>query len=302
MAHSIKISIVTPSFNQAQYLEEAICSVLSQSYPNLEYIVVEDCSTDNSREIISKYGHRISFLANEKNMGLGFTLNKGFQSSCGEIMGWLNADDLYFPWTLATISAIFTKYPHVEWLTTETPTVVGSSGKDFKQRVFLNLGKKAYKDGLYLPDSGNCITQESTFWRRSLWEKTGGYIDKDFLNVPDFELWSRFWEAADLYSVPVPLGIFRWHANQKSSRIFGACCEQAMAVWRKHNGNFPPRIIRLVQSIKIRVPVFNTIALLRNKKRIIDYSHGAIKWYSLMFNLRRMAGLLRGLRKKVFQL
>ncbi|MDD2752124.1 MAG: glycosyltransferase family 2 protein [Candidatus Omnitrophica bacterium] len=301
MAHSIKISIVTPSFNQAQYLEEAMRSVLSQDYPNLEYIVVDDSSTDNSRDIIKKYSSRINFLINEKNMGLGFALNKGFQSSSGEVMGWLNADDLYFPWTLATISEIFSKYPQVEWLTTETPTVADASGKNLIHRVFLNLGKKAYRNGLYLPGRGNCITQESTFWRRSLWKKTGGYIDKNFLNIPDFELWSRFWEAADLYSVPVPLGIFRQHANQKTSLIFASCCEEAQAVWRKHHGHFPPRPLHLLQSIKVRVPVFNAIALLRNKNRIIEYGHGAIKWYSLMLNLRRIAGLLRSLRKKFNQ-
>jgi len=301
MAQSIKISIVTPSFNQAQYLEEAMRSVLSQDHPNLEYIVVDDCSIDNSRDIINKYGSRVRFLTNEKNMGLVFTLDIGFQSSCGEIMGWINADDLYFPWVFATISEIFGKYPHVEWLTTETPTAVDASGKNFRKRLFLNLGKKAYKDGLYLPDSGNSITQESTFWRRSLWEKAGGYIDKDFLNIPDFELWSRFWEASDLYSVPVPLGIFRWHANQKSSLIFRDCCEQARAVWHKHNGRFPSRLVRLAQSIKVRVPFFNAAVLIGNRRRIIDYSHGALKWYSLMLNLRRIAGLLRSLRKIVFQ-
>ena len=91
-----KISIVTPSFNQAQFIEETILSVLNQNYPNLEYIIIDGGSTDGSVDIIKKYADKIAYWVSEKDSGMYDAINKGFGKSTGEILAWINSDDIFF--------------------------------------------------------------------------------------------------------------------------------------------------------------------------------------------------------------
>src|SRR6266540_2247918 len=113
-----RISIITPSFNQGAFLEQAIRSVIVQNYPNLEYVIIDGGSTDNSIEIIKKYEKHLHYWISEKDNGQYDAINKGFAKSSGVIMGWLNSDDMYCPWALKTVSSIFSECPNIEWLTT----------------------------------------------------------------------------------------------------------------------------------------------------------------------------------------
>lgn len=112
-----RISLVTPSFNHGGYLERAIQSVVNQRYPNLEYVVIDDGSTDDSLSIIQRHQRDLTHWERQPNYGFGHALNKGFSLTTGEIMGWLNADDVLMPNALAIVGQIFRDYPHINWIT-----------------------------------------------------------------------------------------------------------------------------------------------------------------------------------------
>lgn len=216
-----KLSIVTPSYNQAHFLEATIQSILSQNYPNLEYIVIDGGSSDGSQEIIKKYEQHLSYWCCEPDGGQYDAINKGFSKATGDIMAWLNSDDVYYPWTLTTVGSIMARLPQVEWLTTRMPGNMDWEGLSINFEVFPGYSQAAFLDGRYLPvpksrASIGYIQQESTFWRRSLWERTGAYISTDYKLASDFELWARFYLHAELFSTISPLGVFRCQSEQRS--------------------------------------------------------------------------------------
>jgi len=209
-----KITIVTPSFNQGKYLEDTILSVLSQGYPNLEYIIIDGGSIDNSVSIIRKYENQLAYWVSEKDEGLYHGLQKGFAKSTGEIMAWINADDMHHKKSLFLVADIFKKFRDVSWIMGSN-TYFDESGNPF---VFdyLPHAQRWSRSRLLLCD-GQFIQQESVFWRRSLWDKAGGYIDQNYSLAADFELWLRFFRFEKLYTTSFMLGGFRFRSeNQKS--------------------------------------------------------------------------------------
>lgn len=218
-----KFSIVTPSFNQYQFLEATIQSVLSQNHPNLEYIIIDGGSTDGSLEIIRKYEDHLHFWCSEPDQGQYDAINKGFAHSTGEIMAWLNSDDMYYPWAFNTVVSIMAELPKVEWLTTLNRGALDWHGFPIKFYPIAGYSREAFLDGYYLPVGSKtgiaAIQQESTFWRRSLWQKIGSCIRTEFRLAGDFDLWTRFYQYADLYGTHSPLAGFRYQANQKSRQL-----------------------------------------------------------------------------------
>jgi glycosyltransferase involved in cell wall biosynthesis len=215
-----RISMVTPSFNQARFLEATMRSVLGQCYEALDYVVIDGGSTDGSMEIIQKYSPQLSYWVSEPDGGHGNALNKGFARTTGEIMGWLNSDDLHFPWTLALVGEIFSTFPEVQWLTAHANAIFDEKGRLWAANRTLS---NKYDYLLHRIS----IQQESTFWRRSLWDATGGRIAEDYVMV-DGELWSRFFLHARLYHVTCALGGFRrWGGNR--SILHHDICNKDMA-------------------------------------------------------------------------
>ncbi len=217
-----KISIVTPSFNQAEFIEATIQSILNQGYPYLEYIIIDGGSTDGSVEIIKKYESHLHFWCSEPDAGQYDAINKGFAHSTGEIIAWLNSDDMYCPWALKTVGSIMSELPQVDWLTTLSPMYWDWHGYCYGAGAITGYSRQAYLDGFYLPYYKTVlgwIQQESTFWRRSLWEKVGSCIATEFELAGDFDLWSRFYFHTDLYGTISPLGGFRYQSNQRSREI-----------------------------------------------------------------------------------
>lgn len=216
-----KISIITPSYNQGQFLEATICSVLAQNYPNLEYIVIDGGSTDNSVEIIKKYEEYLTYWVSEKDAGQYDAINKGFARCSGEIMAWLNSDDMYCPWAFRTVGEVFSDLSEINWLTTLNPGRWDYAGNCLGFGSIPGFSRQCFFDGVNLPVHGRhgwWIQQESTFWRRSLWEAAGG-LDTSVSLAGDFDLWCRFWVRENLYSIIAPLGGFRIQELQRSKNI-----------------------------------------------------------------------------------
>jgi glycosyltransferase involved in cell wall biosynthesis len=201
-----KISIVTPSFNQAQFLEATMLSVLGQHHDGLEYVVVDGGSTDGSVEVIRRHESGLAWWVSEPDGGYADAVNKGFARTRGEVMGWINSSDLYLPWTLEVVAEVFASRPEVEWIT-GAPCMAGNDG------LLRSTGSSNVNRHDLL--SGKCasIQQESTFWRRSLWEAVGG-LDGSFRCAADFDLWTRFFANAELFSVACALAAFRVHGDR----------------------------------------------------------------------------------------
>lgn len=262
-----KISIVTPSFNQSEFLELTIRSVLDQGYPNLEYIVIDGGSTDGSVDIIKKYADKISYWVSEKDGGQYDAINKGFARSSGEIMGWINSSDLYYPWTFKFISEIFNSLSNVEWLI-GMPTHLSTGNAP--QRVAMSKPKNIYDviNGNY-----KWIQQESVFWKRDLWNRSGGKLDLNVKYAEDFNLWLRFFKYADLYNVNTVLAGFRYHDVRRGGDTINDKYElDAKEVFKKFKST-------LSGSLKFRAFLVQLFLLNRKLPKQIITKLKIFNWY-----------------------
>lgn len=214
-----KVSIVTPSFNQGIFLEQTIRSVLDQDYPNLEYVVMDGGSTDASAEIIRRYESRLHFWTSEKDEGHADALNKGFSHTSGDIMAWINSDDMYTPWSLKVVAQVFEQFPEVNWLL---------GFQSFWNRDGAMTGAERNTQNIHdcLLGRYRFIQQESVFWRRSLWDKAGGHISRDYSLMIDSELWTRFFLHEQLYSIDCILAGYRRHSANRAHQNYQRCLDE----------------------------------------------------------------------------
>jgi len=253
-----RISIVTPSFNQGAFLERAMRSVLDQAYGELEYVVVDGGSKDGSVEIVRRHADRLAWWTSEPDAGQYDALNKGFARTSGEIMAWLNSDDMYVPGALSMVAEIFAAFPQVEWLTTLFPL-----WWDERDRPVLCSDSGGYTGAGFLRGEHlggthffkSFIQQESTFWRRSLWDRAGGRLDAAYDLAGDFELWARFFAHAELFAVAAPLAGFRGHPGQKTARDMEGYLAEAAAVLRAHGGRLRGPVASLLRRVGERLPL-----------------------------------------------
>jgi len=201
------VSIVTPSFNQAAYLEQAICSVLDQEYPDVEYFVIDGASTDGSVEIIRRYAHRLKGWVSEKDSGQAEAINKGVVQASGEVIAWLNSDDFYLPGAIS--AAVEALQAHPDWgLVYGDMLAVDGQGKLLNIQRFGDWGLEdlmCYR----------ILGQPAVFMRRSALLQAG-LLDTRFHYMLDHHLWLRIASAFPIGHAPRLLSAARFHAEAKN--------------------------------------------------------------------------------------
>ncbi len=203
------ISIVTPSYNQGAYIERTINSILDQEYPNLEYIVQDGKSSDNTVEILQRYDSYLKYWQSEKDTGQSNAINKGFQHTTGDIMAYLNSDDILLPGSLHYVAEFFEKNPNIDVIYSHR-VLIDEHDKEIGRWILPRHNSPVLSWADYIP-------QETLFWRRDIWKKAGGKIDESFCFAMDWDLLLRFREAgANFVRVPRFLGAFRIHSHQKT--------------------------------------------------------------------------------------
>ncbi|MDX2003535.1 MAG: glycosyltransferase family 2 protein [Chitinophagales bacterium] len=202
-----KISVITPSYNQGQYIEQTILSVVNQDYPNLEYIIIDGGSTDNTLEIIRRYEQKISYWVSEKDEGQSDAINKGLMKATGEIVVWLNSDDYYEPGALNWVGDAFVKNP-------EAGVVIGNVNN-----MTPAGSKQLYQNHFELFDflKRVSIHQPGVFWKKELCE-VYGYLDKSFYYLMDHELWVRIFFNTQIVHIEKALVNFRIHDQAKTGK------------------------------------------------------------------------------------
>jgi FkbM family methyltransferase len=236
-----RISVVTVSYNQGMYIEETIRSVLLQGYPNLEYIVVDANSTDNTPRVLDRYRGEIAHVIQEPDNGQSDALNKGFKRATGDILAWLNSDDQYFPDTLRKVAEAFDR--HQTDLVVGGTTLLYDYGRapagthhcvfDRDKVTPLPLDKLADFNGQW--QQGKYFFQPEVFWTRELWERSGARVEGKLRYAMDYELWLRFAsKGARLVHIPDQLALFRVHAAQKTKWREGEDYPEHVAVGRTY--------------------------------------------------------------------
>jgi len=207
------VTIITPSYNQANYLDLTIQSVLAQDYPRIEYLVVDGASTDGSVEIIQRYAGRLAWWVSEPDRGQAEAINKGFQRASGEIVAWLNSDDLYLPGAVARAVRALQANPALGLVFGDALTI-DARGKPLNSLVFGDWGLRELI-------RFRIICQPAVFMRRSVLEQAG-YLDPDYHMMLDHQLWTRVAQLAPIQHLDqtdkfAPLAAARHHPQAKNT-------------------------------------------------------------------------------------
>lgn len=203
-----RMSIVTPSYNQGQFLEEALLSVMQQDYPNLEYIVVDGGSTDGSVDIIRRYGDKLAYWVSERDGGQSEALNKGFARATGEILGWLNSDDMLEEGALRHVAKVLDKRGEASWVVGRS-VICDQQGEPLFVRDVTDIDEETFVKWLE-----KWFPQQSTFFTRAMHERTGP-VREDLHYCMDLDLWIRMYSVAEPRVIAEVLSRYRVHDQAK---------------------------------------------------------------------------------------
>ena len=243
------VSVVTPSRNQAKFLEKTIQSVLGQDYPALEYLVLDGASTDGSQEIIDRYADKLAYYQTKPDKGQTDAINKGFAQATGEIFAWLNSDDIYLPGAVARAVSYLKDHPDVG-------LVYG--GADFIDEEGHIIGRFPARQTDYhrLRRGYVHIPQQAAFFRSSLWRRVGP-LDPTFFFAMDYDLWVRIARITPIVYVPEVWACFRLHRDAKTIAADERCWPEMLRIHRRDGGGWMSPIVFKYLARRILAPWIN---------------------------------------------
>jgi len=250
------VSIITPSFNQVDYLERTMLSVLNQTYPHLEYIVMDGGSTDGSIDVIERYADRLAYWESAPDRGQTEAINKGFNRATGGVMAYLNSDDLYYPHAVEEAVAYLNAHPQVGMVYGDAHYV------DAEDRV---IGRFPAAQTSYrrLRNGYVHIPQQATFFRKVFWDIVGP-LDPTFYFAMDYDLWVRIAELTPLVYVPRTWAAFRLHGDAKTTQAAAQCWPEMIRVHRRLGGS----VVSLIYAKYILRRILEPLMPLRLKLRL----------------------------------
>lgn len=249
MNTSTRVTIVTPSYNQASFLEETILSVLNQDYPNIEYWIMDGGSTDGSLEIIQGYADRLAGWVSEKDAGQTDAINKGFRRATGQVLAWINSDDTYEPGAIRKAVELLDEFPDWGMVYGDTNFIDGH-GKV--------LGKfpASQTDYPKLRQGYVHIPQQAAFFRADLWRQVGP-LDPTFYFAMDYDLWVRLAKISRLVYVRQTWANFRLHEHAKTIAADDRCWPEMLRVHYRDGGSFLAPIVMKYYVRKLLAPLVN---------------------------------------------
>lgn len=255
------IAIVTPSYNQKQFIEETIRSVVQQNYPNLEYIIIDGGSTDGSVDIIRKYADRLDFWVSEKDSGPANAINKGLARAHGEIFGWLNSDDFLLPGAISRIVEIYKKYPAaVAWV--GSCYRVDPNGRILSCVIPHGLDRDSLADWGYR----GFFYQPSCFFAARAWKETG-FLDENLKFAFDLDMWLRLSSIGTFASTTETISAAIIHKDAKTQAQRTAMHAETIAIQVKH-GYLGAAINRLMDLLE--KPSWNSRMKIKLKESLKD--------------------------------
>lgn len=226
---SPKVSIVTPSYNQATFLESTILSVLEQDYPNIEYLIIDGGSSDGSIEVIRRYEDRVSFWMSEPDAGQTDAINTGFERASGQIFAYLNSDDLYRQGAVREAVDYLVSHP-------DMGMVYGDADYIDEDGEIIGRFPASQTDYRRLRRGYVHIPQQATFFRAELWHQVGP-LDPSFFFAMDYDLWVRIARLRKISYEPSTWAAFRLHGESKTLSAVDKCWPEMIRVHRRLGGS-----------------------------------------------------------------
>jgi len=235
------VSIITPSFNQGQFIEETILSVLNQTYKNIQYIVVDGGSTDHTMEVVNKYCDRIDIIIHEKDKGQTDAINKGFKLAKGELVGWINSDDILYPDCVEKIVELYKDKPDGAVYYSSRYVLIDIHSNIIKEKCIIIQSKP------HLLNKKYSIIQQGSFYKLSLVRRIG-FLDENLHYCMDLDLWLRLLNVGEMYTfADKPLAAFRFDGNTKTMNAGYKFFREIRKTLIKHGAKYlSPNIKRLV--------------------------------------------------------
>jgi len=224
---SLKISIVIPTLNQGDTIEDTIFSIINQDYPNYEIIIMDGGSNDTTLDVINRYRPYVAHVTSAPDNGQSQAINRGFQRATGDIFAWLNSDDFYLPGALSKVAEAFSD-PRVEFL-------VGAGEVVSMEQNFLRFVPQRYLNLEALLDWKNdrWIMQQSCFWRSALWKSVGG-VDESLTLLMDYDLWFKFSTSCNPAALDQKLGVMRYYPEVKTVKYRRKTNQELAYIYAKY--------------------------------------------------------------------